>query len=411
MSLGEKEHPGVLTVELCMTRYIAKEDCLSVFVVDHNIVRTVLGSQLTENDSELLIASSKQFISAIKQHYQKVDILQNDWWNRYKMKMRVDQDNSPRIVDVQGCDADYDCLGSMAVIAGGLIAYGGQKLVLRCAHNSQGKSVDAALYKVRNPHSVSSRCDFSKEIFILKSLQELDCVVQVHHANEKDCWALVERLSGTVLQWINKASTVDKLTTKQDAIRGCAQALAAVHEKLLVHRDVKPENFLYNDQTKQIKIADFGLSVFMSNSDVNIIGDVGTLSYKAPEVFERQNSQKADVFSLGISIWEIVYERNRFRELKKTFIQNGNKFSDLASFLRDAAKNEKETTACGLEMDGKYGQDVDEVIRQCTHKDPMQRPTIVRVVEMLALTVLTTRRRLTQNAGKLRLAFQSVLSD
>lgn len=56
-----------------------------------------------------------------------------------------------------------------------------------------------------------------------------------------------------------------------------------IHDKKIIHRDLKSENILYNNQG-EIKIADFGLSRVKKNENMKLTNRVVTLCYRAPEL-------------------------------------------------------------------------------------------------------------------------------
>ncbi|VDN56743.1 unnamed protein product [Dracunculus medinensis] len=83
-----------------------------------------------------------------------------------------------------------------------------------------------------------------------------------------------------------------------------AKALAYCHEKNVMHRDVKPENILLNEEGF-LKIADFGWSVHAPSSRRSTF--CGTLDYLPPEmVSERVHDASVDNWSLGIMLYEFL---------------------------------------------------------------------------------------------------------
>ncbi len=85
-----------------------------------------------------------------------------------------------------------------------------------------------------------------------------------------------------------------------------AEALAYAHSHGVVHRDIKPANLLL-DLQGTIWVADFGLSKAEGCQELTSPGDVvGTLSYMAPERFQGKADPQCDVYSLGLTLYEML---------------------------------------------------------------------------------------------------------
>lgn len=90
-----------------------------------------------------------------------------------------------------------------------------------------------------------------------------------------------------------------------------ALGIGHLHEQGIVHRDLKQENILL-DEEGYIKIIDFGLSKILKDGEVAQTF-CGTPEYIAPEIVaEEQYEKSVDWWSLGILIFELVYGRTPF---------------------------------------------------------------------------------------------------
>ncbi|MDG3002391.1 serine/threonine-protein kinase [Paludisphaera mucosa] len=87
--------------------------------------------------------------------------------------------------------------------------------------------------------------------------------------------------------------------------RQAAQGLAHAHARGIVHRDIKPSNLLL-DADGVVWITDFGLA--KSDDDgLTATGDIiGTLRYMAPERFRGEGDARADVYALGLTLYELL---------------------------------------------------------------------------------------------------------
>jgi serine/threonine protein kinase/WD40 repeat protein len=93
-----------------------------------------------------------------------------------------------------------------------------------------------------------------------------------------------------------------------------ADALAYAHRQGILHRDIKPSNLLL-DQQGTVWITDFGLAKAEGTDELTHTGDiVGTIRFMAPERFDGRSQPQSDVYSLGLTLYELLTLRPAFHE-------------------------------------------------------------------------------------------------
>uniref|UniRef100_A0A8D0ACC5 Mitogen-activated protein kinase kinase kinase 7 n=1 Tax=Sander lucioperca TaxID=283035 RepID=A0A8D0ACC5_SANLU len=144
----------------------------------------------------------------------------------------------------------------------------------------------------------------------------------------------------------------------------CAEGVAYLHAmkpKALIHRDLKPPNLLLVARGTVLKICDFGtacdIQTYMTNNK-------GSAAWMAPEVFEGSNySEKCDVFSWGIILWEVITRKKPFDEI------GGSAFCIMWAVHRG--------TRPPLIKD--LPQPIETLMTRCWDKEPSQRPSMEEV--------------------------------
>jgi len=150
-----------------------------------------------------------------------------------------------------------------------------------------------------------------------------DNVARVHDVIDvgEDVFIVMEYVEGTTLRTRlddrGRPFTTDEFLP---IATQCAAALAAAHEKHLVHLDVKPGNIMLTP-AGQVKVCDFGVARRLSadtGGDTTCTSKAdwtfaGTPAYMAPEVIlSHQFDERADLFSLGTVFYEMLTARNPF---------------------------------------------------------------------------------------------------
>ena len=129
--------------------------------------------------------------------------------------------------------------------------------------------------------------------------------------HEKTVCIVTEFMSGGDLRSILANTSVQlpwrlRLTIARDAIEG----IAYLHANDLIHRDIKTENILCDDDWRCV-VADYGFARKAAAGNRQAMTILGTDEFMAPEViFGESYDDRADVFSFGVVLAEIIARRS-----------------------------------------------------------------------------------------------------
>jgi serine/threonine protein kinase len=134
-------------------------------------------------------------------------------------------------------------------------------------------------------------------------------VVPIHDSGVagRTLWFAMEIMSGGSLRARLKESGRLPWREATAIVADVARALGRCHAIGLVHRDVKPENILFDDQGAA-RLADFGCVRFLGGRALTVTGTfIGTPGYMSPEQLNGEPvGPSADVFALGVVLYELV---------------------------------------------------------------------------------------------------------
>jgi len=93
-----------------------------------------------------------------------------------------------------------------------------------------------------------------------------------------------------------------------------ADALDYAHKQNVVHRDIKPANIMFNADTDELKLTDFGIARLTDTSRTKTGIVLGTPSFMSPEQLEgRPLDGRSDLFALGITLYQLLTGQLPFR--------------------------------------------------------------------------------------------------
>lgn len=186
-----------------------------------------------------------------------------------------------------------------------ILGTGGMGTVYRVRHRTLPRSVALKVLQTQLSADPSVRARFDREADLIAGLKHPH-IVDVYDRGESDghLWIAMELVEGG-----NLAETVQRegpfsLDRTVAVIEQVADALDYAHQHGILHRDVKPANFLVDRgrRGEQVKLADFGIGAAQTEVGQNTQAGtvVGTLAYTAPEaLLGHPVDHRADVYSLA----------------------------------------------------------------------------------------------------------------
>jgi serine/threonine protein kinase len=204
---------------------------------------------------------------------------------------------------------NYECLQRL----GG----GGYGDVFKAMH-TPSKTIRAVKI-IKSLKHESARSEFENEVYALRKSSHENIIgffeYGIGEGSERCAWLATEFVIGVDLWKIMRVTVIPGATAGY-ICRSVLRGLHYLHTTLrIVHCDVKPSNVLAGENG-HVKLADFGLCV---KDELQPKPIVGTTLYLAPEVArgETDFSCGVDVWSLGVTLCELITGRTPYHDLRK----------------------------------------------------------------------------------------------
>ena len=134
-------------------------------------------------------------------------------------------------------------------------------------------------------------------------------IVSIFDAGDEHDLAYIamEFLKGTDMDMYTKKDNLLPITKVLELMAMAADALGYAHKLNVVHRDIKPANIMYEPESGEFKITDFGIARITDSSKTKTGMIMGTPSYMSPEQLSgKKVDGSSDLFSLGVMLYQLL---------------------------------------------------------------------------------------------------------
>ena len=176
------------------------------------------------------------------------------------------------------------------------------------------KVAHAQIFKSDDPDQALVRKSWLNEVHLAGNLHH-PYIVDVFDAGfGDDCaWLVMEYLPGGTLEPFTRPDNLKPVAEVLEIVYKCASALDYACRAGIVHRDIKPANLQFI-ASGEAKVCDFGAAYWSKgNNDSTQVMDIGSLAYMAPELFRHWVTPQADIYALGIVLFQLLTGQQPFR--------------------------------------------------------------------------------------------------
>jgi len=168
--------------------------------------------------------------------------------------------------------------------------------------------------KISKKSSKRSRSYFTSEVDALQSIDHKN-VVKLMDSGEDDMfyYIVMEYLPYPHLQsYLDEHGNMDECIARGIFTQLC-KAVVYIHSNHFVHHDIKLENVLV-DRNNNIKVVDFGLSIYLPQPNMKVSKFSGSIGYTAPEIMthEPYDPKQAEIWTLGVVLYRMMFNKNPY---------------------------------------------------------------------------------------------------
>lgn len=148
-------------------------------------------------------------------------------------------------------------------------------------------------------------------------------IVSIHTVEPGDenyiAYIIMEHVDGPSLRELINEKPIPPYQVINIALDVC-RGLSAAHECNIIHRDIKPQNILLTSKLIA-KISDFGVARILETANEYVGTITGTRKYMSPEQYDGNYDHRADLYSTGLTLYEMLTGKSPFRGADHNEIQ------------------------------------------------------------------------------------------
>ena len=199
--------------------------------------------------------------------------LLGEFKDNYKELISIDETNYSKIYKAFKEDNEYVCL----------------KIIEK--NSLKNGDYNFLLEQIKREEEITKLCQSQNIVRLYKKLENEKCIIFEYEYFETD-----------LKEYINENDLVSNELYK-NIVKSIVNALYIIHQKGVMHRDIKPNNIFINENNNIIKLGDFGCSIYIKD---NKSDPIGTIFYTAPEIIKNlKYDEKCDLWSLGVTLYEL----------------------------------------------------------------------------------------------------------
>lgn len=192
-----------------------------------------------------------------------------------------------------------------------IIGSGGMAVVYKALCHRLNRFVAVKILKDEFAEDEEFRERFRAESQAVAMLSHPNIVAVYDYSRDPRCqYIVMELLEGITLKQYMQSKGGE--LSWQEALHfsmQIASALSHAHSKGIVHRDIKPQNIMVQ-QDGTVKVMDFGIAHLLSENEAEVHETVGSIHYISPEQAKGEPvDARADIYSLGVVMYEMLTGR------------------------------------------------------------------------------------------------------